>query len=91
MQEIHLKTYIMKVHKLLPVFPEHSSRTDVPFPAPRSQPKKMAHYGYGWYTQEQLEDYYDQLIGNFFNIISIFRILLCIFVIFLSQVTTPRL
>ena len=51
----------------------------------------MTHYGYGWYTQEQLEDYYDQLIGNFFNIISIFRILLCIFVIFVSQVTTPRL
>ena len=50
----------------------------------------MAHYGYGWYTQEQLEDYYDQLIGNFFNIINIFRILLCIFVNFLSQVTTPR-
>ena len=51
----------------------------------------MAHYGYGWYTQEQLEDYYDKLIGNFFNIINIFRILLCIFVNFLSQVTTPRL
>ena len=31
-----------------------------------------SNYGYGWYTQEQLEDYYDQLIGNFFNIISIF-------------------
>jgi len=24
----------------------------------------MAHYGYGFYTQEQLEDYYDQLIGD---------------------------
>ena len=34
----------------------------------------MANYGYGWYTQEQLEDYYDQLIGNFFNILSTFRI-----------------
>ena len=32
----------------------------------------MANYGYGWYTQEQLDDYYDQLIGNFFNIPSIF-------------------
>ena len=51
----------------------------------------MAHYGYGFYTQEQLEDYYDQLIGNFFYIISIFRILLYIFVNLLSQVTTPRL
>ena len=51
----------------------------------------MANYGYGWYTQEQLEDYYDQLIGNFFNIISIFRIILYISVKFLSQVTTPRL
>ena len=37
----------------------------------------MANYGYGWYTQEQLEDYYDQLIGNIFNIPSIFRITLC--------------
>merc|ERR1711990_672846 len=37
------------------------------FPAPRSQPmgKKMANYGYGWYTQEQLEEYYDQLIGEY--------------------------
>ena len=91
MQEILLKTYPMSVHKFLPVFPEHSSRADVPFPAPRSQPKKMAHYGYGWDTQEQLEDYYDKLIGNFFNISSIFRILLCIFFNFLSQATTPRL
>ena len=35
--------------------------------------KKMAesNYGYGWYTQEQLEDYYDHLIGRFFSIISI--------------------
>ena len=83
----------MRVPKFLPVFLEQSSRTDVPFPAPRSQPlaKKMTHYGYGWYTQEQLEDYYDKLIGKFFSIISIFRILLCIFVIFVSQVTTPRL
>ena len=37
----------------------------------------MANYGYGWYTQEQLEDYYDQLIGNFFNILRIFRIIFC--------------
>ena len=61
----------------MPVFLEHSSRTDVPFLAPRSQPlaKKMANYGYGWYTQEQLEDYYDQLIGNFFKILIIFRII----------------
>merc|ERR1711990_1310110 len=34
---------------------------------PRTQPssKKMANYGYGWYTQEQLEDYYDQMIGDY--------------------------
>ena len=51
----------------------------------------MATYGYGWYTQEQLEDYYDKLIGIAFNILSIFRIIVCIFVSFLSQVTTPRL
>ena len=48
----------------------------------------MATYGYGWYTQEQLEDYYDKLIGSFFNILSI---IVCIFVSFLSQVTMPRL
>ena len=29
-----------------------------------------SNYGYGWYTPEQLEDYYDQLIGNFLNILS---------------------
>ena len=40
MQEIQLKTYSMRVHKFLPVFLEHSSRADVPFPAPRSQPKE---------------------------------------------------
>ena len=39
----------------------------------------MANYGYGWYTQEQLEDYYDKIIGNFFNILSVFRITPCIF------------
>ena len=78
----------------LPVFPEHSSRTDVPFQAPRKQPllKKMTNYGYGWYSQEQLEDYYDQLIGNFFNILSsIFRIICCFVVNLLSQETTPIL
>ena len=31
-------------------------------------------YGYGFYTEEQLEDYYDELIGRLFNISSIFRI-----------------
>ena len=29
-------------------------------------------YGYGFYTEEQLEDYYDELIGRFFNIPNIF-------------------
>ena len=51
----------------------------------------MANYGYGWYTQEQLEDYYDQLIGNIFNIPSTFRITFCFFVNHLSQETMPRL
>ena len=32
-----------------------------------------SNYGYGWYTQEQLEDYYDHLIGNFFSILSILQ------------------
>ena len=48
----------------------------------------MANYGYGWYTQEQLEDYYDQLIGNFFNILSIFRI---VFFLSLSTIFLRRL
>ena len=50
----------------------------------------MANYGYGWYTQEQLEDYYDQLIGNFLNIPNIFKITFCFFANHLSQETTPR-
>ena len=51
-----------------------------------------SNYGYGWYTEEQLEDYYDQLIGNFFNILSsIFRIICCFVVNLLSQETTPIL
>ena len=50
------------------------------------------HFDYGWYTQEQLEDYYDQLIGNFLNILSsIFRIICCFVVNLLSQETTPIL
>ena len=34
------------------------------------------HYGYGWYTQEQLEDYYNQLIGRFFTILNTIKIIL---------------
>ena len=36
-------------------------------------PKKDSahHYGYGWYNEKQLEDYYNKIIGNFFNIVSI--------------------
>ena len=30
--------------------------------------KNEKNYGYGFYTEEQLEDYYDELIGRFFNI-----------------------
>ena len=59
----------------------------------------MANYGYGWYTQDgwytpgpgRPEDYYDQRIGNIFNIPSIFRITFCFFVNHLSQETMPRL
>ena len=50
----------------------------------------MAHYGYGWYTQEQLEEYYDQLIGSFFITINLFNIILLIINHF-SKVSTPRL
>ena len=34
--------------------------------------KNEKNYGYGFYTEEQLEDYYDELIGRFFNILNIF-------------------
>ena len=34
--------------------------------------KNEKNYGYGFYTEEQLEDYYDELIGRFFNIPNIF-------------------
>ena len=34
------------------------------------------HYGYGWYTQEQLEDYYNQLIGRLFIILNTIKIIL---------------
>ena len=34
--------------------------------------KNEKSYGYGFYTEEQLEDYYDELIGRFFNIPNIF-------------------
>ena len=77
----------------MPVSLDHSSGTDVPFKLSKLNTllKKMANYGYGWYTQEQLEDYYDKMIGNFFNILSVFRITPCIIFNYLPQVTTPRL
>ena len=48
----------------------------MPFQAPRKQQllKKMANYGYGWYNEKQLEDYYNKIIGNFFNIVSIAKL-----------------
>ena len=36
------------------------------------------HYGYSWYTEEQLEDYYNDLIGNFSNIFSISKLIFCL-------------
>ena len=39
-------------------------------------PKKPSahHYGYGWYNEKQLEDYYNKIIGNFFNNVSIAKL-----------------
>ena len=77
-----------------PKFPaERSNRRDFPDTKEEFEEKKeKANYGYGWYTQEQLEDYYNQLIGNFLNILSsIFRIICCFVVNLLSQETTPIL
>ena len=68
------KNLLREFTKQLPVSLWHSQRVDLLSRFPELN-KKMAHYGYGWYTQEQLEDYYDQLIGNFFNTINIFRII----------------
>ena len=50
----------------------------------------MAHYGYGWYTQEQLEEYYDQLIGSFFITLNLSNMILLI-INNLSKVSMPRL
>ena len=42
-------------------------------------------YGYGWYSEEQLDDYYNKLIGK---TLEIFKVLL---VNFFFQASTPRL
>ena len=34
---------------------------------------KSTNYGYGWYSEEQLDDYYNKLIGK---ILDIFKVLL---------------
>ena len=33
-------------------------------------------YGYGWYSEEQLDDYYDKLIGKNLEILKAFLIIL---------------
>ena len=45
-------------------------------------------YGYGWYSEEQLDDYYNKLIGK---TLEIFIVLFNIFLFnFFFQVSTPR-
>ena len=49
-------------------------------------PKKdSAHYyGYGWYNEKQLEDYYNKIIGNFFNIVSIAKLTISLCLLHIS-------
>ena len=46
------------------------------FTRKKMAPKKDSahHYGYGWYNEKQLEDYYNKIIGNFFNNVSIAKL-----------------
>ena len=44
-------------------------------------------YGYGWYSEEQLEDYYNKLIGK---TLEIFKVLLNNLVNFFFQASTRR-
>ena len=74
------KKFLGDFSKKLPVSLWHSLRVDLLSRLPKlNKFEEIARYGYGWYTQEQLEDYYDQLIGNFFNIISSFFVSLSIY------------
>ena len=77
------------------MFIEQPRGKDVTFELqyPSLQDFKMAdapHYGYGWYTQEQLEDYYNQLIGRFFTILNTIKIILLL-INHIFQETMPRL
>ena len=49
-------------------------------------PKKdSAHYyGYGWYNEKQLEDYYNKIIGNFFNNVSIAKLTISLCLLHIS-------
>ena len=49
-------------------------------------PKKDSshHYGYGFYDGKQLEDYYNKIIGNFFNIVSIAKLTISLCLLHIS-------
>ena len=49
---------------------------------------KSTNYGYGWYSEEQLDDYYDKLIGKNLEIFKAFFIILQFFFL---QESMPRL
>ena len=45
---------------------------------------KSTNYGYGWYSEEQLDDYYNKLIGK---TLDFFKVLLNVLPTFLSRRT----
>ena len=49
-------------------------------------PKKHSahHYGYDWCNEKQLEDYYNKIIGNFFNIVSIAKLTISLCLLHIS-------
>ena len=56
------------------------------FKRKKMAPKKPSahHYGYGWYNEKQLEDYYNKIIGNFFNIVSIAKLTISLCLLHIS-------
>ena len=76
----------------LSVHYEQPLQTDVHFwssrPSNRRKMPNSTNYGYGWYSEEQLDDYYNKLIGK---TLEIFEVLLNILSTFFFQASTPRL
>ena len=65
----------------------HSKLQEKPlFKRKKMAPKKPSahHYGYGWYNEKQLEDYYNKIIGNFFNNVSIAKLTISLCLLHIS-------